>query len=117
MDTEQYETVSIKKAGKIIKKLRLHDNDVLVIKGGTVMAQKGNMDALATAVGQTGVRGVIVVVADDLDDIIQLPEDAMREHGWYKFDSAAAAIMERIVKDKKNGKDQQKDQNDSVQPS
>jgi hypothetical protein len=94
---------------KVISRLHLSDNDVILVKKGTEMAQENNLDALAQAVGDTGVRGIIVIVVDSLNDIRSISADNMSEHGWYKFEDAAALIMERLYKKEQEDGEETKD--------
>lgn len=91
--------LSVRQMNKVVRRLRLKDNDVILVKEETEMAKKPNMDSLATAVGNTGVRGIIVIVVQSLNDISSLSTEQMQQHGWYKFEDAAALIMDRYYKD------------------
>ena len=91
--------LSVRQMNKVVRRLSLKDNDVILVKNGTEMATKANMDSLATAVGNTGVRGIIVVIVDSLNDLRSLSASEMQKHGWYKFEDAAALIMDRYYKD------------------
>ena len=73
---------------------------------GDEIVKTPNLDALAEAVGKYGLEGIIVVVVDEFTDIENIKEEKMREFGWYKFDTAAAAIMERITQDKEEENDE-----------
>lgn len=90
--------LSMRQMNKVIRKLRLQDDDVILIKEGTEMAKKNNMDALATAIGKSGIEGVIVIVVQSIDDIQSLGANEMQRYGWYKFKNAAELIMDRLYK-------------------
>ena len=113
MDTEKHD-IGVRRAGKIIRKLRLHNNDVILLKKGTVLATKDNMNALAQAIGESELSGIIVVVVDDFTDLSVLNEANMQEHGWFKFDSASAAIMNRILKERIENAEEKENENDVV---
>jgi hypothetical protein len=93
-ETEEVEIVSVRKLNKFIKRLNITDKSVVVIKQGTDMAQHGNLNALAQTVGDAGFEGVVVVIAEELDDIKVLNEKAMNEHGWVKTSSVIAKLFD-----------------------
>ena len=119
MDSEKHEVeekeesrianLSVRQTNKVIRRLRLEDHDVILIKSGTEMAKNNNMDALAEAVGKTGVEGIIVVVVDSLNDVSTLNTNAMQKHGWYKFKDAAALLMDRYHKEKTEDKPEEQE--------
>lgn len=115
MDTEQiYKPIDLRQSTKLIRKLRLKSHDVVLVKAGTDMAKHFNLAAFSDALSTTGVDGIIVVVVDDFHDIRKLSEKDMRQHGWFKLSSSASAIMEKIMKDKENGEEEE-NQDDSIQ--
>lgn len=75
---------SPKVLSKLIKKFRLDSNSVLVVKSGTELAREDVISELKKVIERTSLKDVVVVVADDLDDIRGLNEIEMMRNGWYR---------------------------------
>jgi hypothetical protein len=111
MDTGRDDSVklSVRQMNKVVRRLRLRNNDVVLVKSGTDMTSKDNMDALANSIGNSGLDGIILVVVDDMGDIDNISEKEMAEHGWVKI---GKAVSKMIVK--KGGSNEQDNGEKSV---
>lgn len=94
--------LSVRQLSKVIRKLRIRDNDIILVKSDCAMATAENLDLLANAVGRTGAQNCIVVLVDSMDDIDSLSKDTMAKHGWVKTSVAAATFINN--KEKENAK-------------
>lgn len=74
---------SFRQLNKIIRKINLSDNNIVLIKYGTALAKIDNLKRFTYAIEEAGFNNVIVAVADDLDDLSVLDESKMNKAGWY----------------------------------
>jgi len=72
-----------RQGGRLIKKMRIDNNSVIAVKSGTSVATSQALDGIAEAVAKKGLKKVIIVVVDDLDDLTILSEEEMNKQGWY----------------------------------
>lgn len=97
------------KLGKIVRKMHLSDNCVLVIKSGTELAKMQSLEELQQILAQTELKNIIVVVADDFDDLAVLQEVEMNKRGWYHMRTLRRVIhMERIEPTPQEAEDEHK---------
>ena len=71
-------------AKQIAKKLKLEDGNVILLKSGSIAAQKMNMDLLSGILFSTKRPNCVLIVVDEFDDLSILGEAKMNELGWYK---------------------------------
>lgn len=81
---------SLRRLGNKVRKLHIESNSVVVIRNNTILSE--NIDELGKLIEQTGVKDVIVVIADDLNDIASFNEEFMNKHGWFKIDQLRRMI-------------------------
>lgn len=92
------------KVGRIVRKLRIDDNCIVVVKNETPLAEA--VDELVAAIHASGVKGVVVVTVNDFDDVKTLKEEDMNQVGWYKVETLANRILRAKNNDqeRENGK-------------
>lgn len=74
----------VRQINKIVKRLRLSENCVICVKSGTPLAKQDAIDGISKAISENvKVKGIVLIVVDDLDDLSVLNQDEMNEHGWY----------------------------------
>jgi hypothetical protein len=95
MDTRTADPLSIRQANKFIRRLRLKDNDIVILRHVAPLATPDNIDALSKAIGAAGIAGVTLVVIDDFDDLKVLDSRVMAKHGWIKIGDLAQTIVEK----------------------
>ena len=76
-------TLSGKKVARYLRKLKIQDDSILLIKGHSPLADKGNMEALVEGLKVLGLKRVIVVMVDDINSIRVVSETDMNNAGWY----------------------------------
>lgn len=91
-------------AKQIAKKLQLKDGDIILLKSGSVAAQKGNMDLLSGILGYTDRPNCVLIVVDEFDDLSILDEAQMNELGWYREAAMVSEDFEQHVDAMKNVK-------------
>ena len=74
---------SFRQLNKIIRKLELKDNSIVLVKAGTALAKIDNINELVKAGGRLDVKDILIVVVDDFDDLTVLDEQQMHKHGWW----------------------------------
>lgn len=86
---------SMRYIGKFVRKLKLFDGCVLVIKNGTPLTESENIDALGKMIEETSVKDVLILVVDELDQIAVLSENQMNTLGWYRVETLRGKILRR----------------------
>lgn len=76
--------LSLNKLGRIVKRLTLSNNSVLLIKTETALSQRGNIDRLSKMIGEN-YPGVIIIAVDNLFDLASASEEEMNALGWYRL--------------------------------
>ena len=76
-------TLSGKKVARYLRKLKIRDDSILLIKSHSPLADSGNMDALVRGLKTLGLRRVIVVIVEDINAIKAVSEADMNNAGWY----------------------------------
>jgi hypothetical protein len=69
-----------------IRRLKINDGDIVLVKGESRMAQQSNFESFAQYLGKTGRERCIVCVVADFDDLTVLDEAEMNKRGWYHID-------------------------------
>lgn len=80
----------MRRVGATVKKLRIEDNMFIVLKEGSQIAAKENVDRFISELEKTGHRNIIVTVVSNLDDLITLHEKEMNDLGWYRDEKRSA---------------------------
>lgn len=71
------------KIGKMLRKIRLENGSVLVIKADSELAQ--SVESIAQGVDGMGLSNVLLIVTSDLENIRALPDEEMHKLGWVRF--------------------------------
>jgi hypothetical protein len=72
------------KLGKMVQKLRLSSDSLILLKEGTEIAQPEAINNLVGNIEKTDLSNVILMVVADFDDIRVMDERQMNEHGWFR---------------------------------
>jgi hypothetical protein len=81
------------KLGNVVRKLRLYDRCIVLVKEGTDMAKIENINAITAAIEQTTLKEVLILVVGDLEDVKVLNETELNRAGWFRADA-----LRRIIK-------------------
>lgn len=92
--------LSLRKLGRIARKLHLSDNCLLLVKAGSELARQDNINDLSTVVERTNLKNVIVIVVDDFDDLLTLDEKKMSSKGWFHINTLSKII--KVPQDKQD---------------
>ena len=90
---------SLKQAGKLVRKMRINDGDVILLKPPMHPFKGGIIEALRRRKHTTG---TMVVLVEDFDDMKALNEQSMNKLGWYHLDH-----LRRLLKQKASEKDEE----------
>jgi len=93
--------LSLRQLNKIVKRLPLSDNMLLLIKQGTEISDVHTVNQLSEAIAELGYTGALILVVGELSDIQGLDETTMNKKGWYKV----SALRERILRNAKRKDD------------
>lgn len=77
---------------KTIRRIPLHDNDVVLVRAGTPLGRSDVFPRLAHAIGKSGKRGCVAVVVESFDDLGVLTEQDMAQHGWFKHSESTVVL-------------------------
>lgn len=95
------------KLGTSVRKLRLSENSLVLIKQGTSLSNMDALEDLAKTIGETRIKNVILVVVDSFDDVETLNEVEMNKRGWFHSDALARMIHANPTD---NGKEEDKNE-------
>ncbi len=91
---------SLRQAGKLVRKMKIKDRDVVLLKPPLHQFKGGIIEALRR---RKHTAGTMVVLVDDFDDMKALDEATMNEHGWYHLDHLKRLLKRKDLK--KDAKD------------
>lgn len=80
------------KLGSIVRKMRLQSNSVVIVKAGSELAQTKTLQTIADSLGKTNINNVIILVADNMDDLKVLNPNEMAKHGWFRVDALRKSV-------------------------
>lgn len=83
------------KAAKLIKKLKLSDNSVILLKKDELAL--GGIEEIKNALERTTLKNILVLVVDDLENVRALPQIEMQRYGWYRVEY----LMDKVLRKKK----------------
>lgn len=81
------QSLSIKSAAKLMRKMRVKDGDVILVKKDTELSSEENMKTLMSSLKVIGFSATIVVVVDEFDHIKTINETDMNKFGWYRIEA------------------------------
>lgn len=89
--------ISLRKtqAGRMFRKLRIEPQSIIAFSQGTI-TEKG-VDDLAAAINEMGVKGVIILVVEDVNQMRALNETEMNKLGWFHIDSLKNIVARKNV--------------------
>lgn len=87
---------------KIIRKYRISNGNILVIKGDPANeSARILVDQFEAALKASRINDVFVVLVDDLDKITVMDTPIMNKHGWYRKEQILSLIRRVDVVEKK----------------
>lgn len=78
-------TLSVRQLSRLLKKISLHDGDIVLIKQGK-FDEKELLDLMRKGVDKMNVGSVLAIIVDDFEDITSLNRQEMNAHGWWHVD-------------------------------
>lgn len=90
------------KLGNIVKKLRLDNNCLVILKTGSALATYEALQGLNEVLSHTSLQNVILVVADNLDDAFVTHEKELNKLGWYHISALNKMIRNQVVREIKS---------------
>lgn len=85
MQPEPNNNISVRQMSKILRKLSIHDGDILALKYQTPTANQDAIEAITHALERMELFNVLVVVVNDFNDLSVLNETEMQKRGWFKL--------------------------------
>ena len=85
------------KLGKMIHKLSLSSDSLILLKEGTELAQPDAINNLVSNIEKTDLSNIILMVVKDFDDIRLMGERQMNEHGWFRAPALRKLIHVPVV--------------------
>jgi len=67
-----------------VKKLRIPDNSIVLVKQGSPIDNHDDLKLLAETIHRAGVDGVVVISVADFNDLKVLDSIDMQKYGWYR---------------------------------
>ena len=90
-------TLSGKKVARYLRKLKIQDDSIRLIKSHSPLADKENMAALVEGLKTLGLKRVIVVMVDDINSIRVVSETDMNNAGWYHIKTLKGMLSKANV--------------------
>lgn len=81
--------ITYKQIRRTVKKLRLDNKSLLLIKAGSALANMRSLDMLVEQLRASGKEKVLIAIVDDFDDISVIDKKTMNESGWFHVDTVA----------------------------
>lgn len=78
---------------RMVQKLKLQPNNILMIKKGTKLAQQDMIEEMGKMFEEHYDFHIVFVVVDEFDDLQILDEAAMLENGWINIDSVTEEVL------------------------
>lgn len=69
---------------KNIKRVRILDGDVILIKSGTPLATYQVVERLSTLMKMNGLQRYLIAIVDDWNDVRRFDEKDMEDMGWIR---------------------------------
>jgi hypothetical protein len=92
--------MNVKELKQFIKKFRIDNDTVILVKQGSALADKMTLESFEQVVKQMGLKNVLVIVVDDLDDAQVFNKLDMNRLGWYRLHD-----VRRLVSPKREEKE------------
>lgn len=96
---------SRKKIGSFVKKLRVRNGDLILVKHGSEIADIQTIGAMADALGNAGLEKTVIFVVDDFDNIRALDESTMNKNGWFRVEALSKLINRKQESEIENTRD------------
>lgn len=90
------EQVSIRRIKDYIKKLKIEDNTILLIRDDCSAA---DVEMWRTALAGMKLNNMLIVIVKDLEDVELWDKAVMQKHGWYRLED----LQKLFVKAQKDG--------------
>ena len=85
--------LSIRTAAKLLRKFKVVDGDVLLVKSDSELSSDDNMRALASGLKIIEHANTIILLVDEFDDIKTVSETHMNKYGWYRIETLQKQVL------------------------
>ena len=85
--------LSIRTAAKLLRKFKVVDGDVLLVKSDSELSSDDNMRALASGLKILEHANTIILIVDEFDDIKTVGEEHMNKYGWYRIETLQKQVL------------------------
>lgn len=94
--------MSGKKVARYLRKLKIQDDSILLIKSHSPLADNENMEALVQGLKVLGLTRVVVGMVDDINAIRVVSETDMNNAGWYHIKTLKGMLSKAKAMEEKN---------------
>lgn len=91
-----------KDVSKMLRKMRLNDGDVLLIRRDSPFGAQEKLEQLESKIQEIykgRLNGLLFIVVETLDDIRKADDKVMREQGWIRWPRGAKQPLEKEDED------------------
>ena len=92
--------MNVKEQKQFIKKFRIASDSILLVKQGCALADKMTLNTFGETVKDMGLKNVLVIVVEDLDDVSIFNRVDMNRLGWYRLNDVNRLISPRREENK-----------------
>lgn len=93
------EQVSLKTLKTLVRKMRLENRSVLLIKAGSALDDPDVLNQLSHVIAGTNLKDIVIVTTGDFEDVKSLPEEMMNKVGWYRVESLRSKVLRAAKKE------------------
>lgn len=87
--------MNTREAAKFVRKFRIDDNCILVVKDGSIISEQ--RERVGKAIEKAGIKNVILLVVDDMDDVKVFNKLEMNRLGWFRLDEVRRLVSPKPI--------------------
>jgi hypothetical protein len=90
--------MNVKEMKQFIRKFRISSDTVILVRQGCALADKMTLNSFEQVVKEMGLKNVLVIVVEALDDVTVLQHLDMNRLGWYRMTDVQRLVRPREEK-------------------
>lgn len=93
---EHHTNLSRKQLANWARKMRIQPDSILAFQSGAIT--KEGIDSLAEIINKMGIRNVVILIVDDVNNMVSLNEDDMNKLGWFRVETLQRLVLREQMK-------------------
>jgi hypothetical protein len=95
--------MNVKEMKQFIRKFRISSDTVILVRQGCALADKMTLNSFEQVVKEMGLKNVLVIVVEALDDATVFDRLDMNRLGWYRLNDVKRLISPKREEKKVEG--------------